>query len=216
MAPRCPGPVRADCVERLREVDEATPTIVFAAAESSGGYGLPTTLDGHPISSGEVAAPIPVDPGTHEVVFEANGYAPATVTVVVREGEKNHRVELPELTPRRADGRGMQRPAGLVIGGVGLAGLALGGIFAALAKSTDSHALNDECGGNPGACSAAGAQDGERAHAQATASTVALVGGGVLLGAGALIYFTAPGAHRASVGTMGGAGRAGLSLRGEF
>jgi hypothetical protein len=105
---------------------------------------------------------------------------------------------------------------GLVVGGVGLAGLALGGIFAALAKSTDAHALSDECGGDPNTCSAAGARDGDRAHAQARAATVALVGGGALLGAGTVIYFTAPGGHRALFGATGGAGRASLSLGGDF
>jgi hypothetical protein len=105
---------------------------------------------------------------------------------------------------------------GLAIGGVGLAGVALGTIFAALAKSTDARALSDDCGGNPNACSHAGVQEGERAHGQARASTIAFIGGGVLLGAGAVVYFTAARGRRVSVGATGAADRAGLSLNGAF
>lgn len=216
IAPRCPAPVRDDCVERLRAVDEATPTIAFATAAGVDRERVMISLDGHPIAAGAAAGPIAVDPGAHAVVFEWEGGALQTATVVVREGEKDHRVDLPPPAPSRPEGGSVQRPVGLVVGGVGLAGLALGGVFAALAKSTDAHALSDECGGNPTTCSAAGARDGARAHAQARAATIALVGGGVLLGAGAVIYFTAPGGHRASLGATGGAGRASLSLGGVF
>jgi hypothetical protein len=109
-----------------------------------------------------------------------------------------------------------QRPVGLVIGGVGLVGLAMGGIFAVLAKTTDAHALADECGGNASTCSTAGVEDGNRAHAEARTSVIALIGGGLLLGTGALIYFTAPGGHLISLSGSAGADHAGLSLNGEF
>jgi hypothetical protein len=132
-------------------------------------------------------------------------------------GEKDRRVELvaPAASTHAAKDS-PQRPVGLVIGGVGLAGLALGGIFAVLAKTTDAHALADECGGNASTCSIAGIEDGNRAHAEARTSTIALIGGGLLLGTGALIYFTAPGRHLVSVGGSAGADHAGLSLNGEF
>jgi hypothetical protein len=216
IAPRCPAPVREDCVERLRAVDEATPTIAFGAAARMDPQRVTITLDGRPLAVSVAAGSIAVDPGVHEVAYEWAGHAPQTGTVVVREGEKDHRVELSPPGPSPTEEGRVQRPVGLVVGGVGLAGLALGGIFAALAKSTDTQALSDKCGGNPSACSAAGAREGDRAHAEARAATVALVGGGVLLGAGAVIYFTAPGGHRASFGATGGAGRANLSFGGDF
>jgi hypothetical protein len=216
IAPRCPAPVRDDCVERLRAVDEATPTIAFATTTGADLQRVTIALDGHPIAASAAAGPIAVDPGAHQVVFEWEGSALQTATVVVREGEKDQRVPLPPPATSRPEVASVQRPVGLVVGGVGLAGLALGGVLAGLAKSTDAQALGDECNGNPNTCSAAGARDGERAHAQARAATIALVGGGVLLGAGAVIYFTAPGGHRASFGATGGAGRASLSLGGDF
>jgi hypothetical protein len=215
IAPRCPGPVRDDCAARLHALEEATPTLVFAGTEGAGSdaHRIPVSLDGRPLPAKVPTAPIPVDPGAHQIVFESDGHTSETLTIVVREGEKDRLVTVPAASPERLD---FQRPVGLVIGGVGLASLVLGSIFAALAKSTDAHALSDECGGNPNACSPAGVRDGERAHAQAQASTLALIGGGVLLSAGAVVYFTAPRGHRVSLGASGGAGRAGLSLSGAF
>lgn len=216
VAATCPGPVRADCLDQLRAVEEATPTIVLGGVDGRPPR-RPVTLDGHPVSGSAAAAAISVDPGVHRLVFASDDRVPATLTIVVREGEKDRRVEL--VVPAasfHAAKDSPQRPVGLVIGGVGLAGLAMGGIFAVLAKTTDAHALADECGGNASTCSIAGIEDGNRAHAEARTSTIALIGGGLLLGTGALIYFTAPGGHLVSLGGSAGADHAGLTLNGEF
>jgi hypothetical protein len=223
VAASCPGPVRDDCIERLRAVVEATPTLVLDIASGPGGDRRPVTvtLDGRALLASSMSGAIPVDPGAHRLVFESDGQASAPVTVVAREGEKQRHVGATFATPLRSDGlrsdgRDLHHALGLAVGGVGLAGLVLGGMFAAFAKSTDSSALSGECGGDSNACSAAGVRDGHTAHAQALASTIALVGGTLFLGAGAVIYFTAPGGARASVGTAVGAGKAGLTLNGSF
>jgi hypothetical protein len=215
VASQCPGPVRDDCVARLHAVDDAIPTIVVDAKGGGSELRGAITLDGQAIARSTAPAPIPVDPGVHHIAYESDDHATESVTVVVQEGEKDHHVTIPPA-PAPGGERPLQRPLGLGVGALGLAGVALGGILAALAKSTDAHALSDECGGDPGACSPAGVRDGERAHAQARASTIALIGGGVFLGAGALIYFTAPGGHRVAFGATGGAGHASLTLGGDL
>ncbi len=217
IAPSCPGPVRVDCAERLRVLDDATPTIVLDATDSAGGgpQHVIVTLDGHSIPANTAGA-IPVDPGVHQLVFESEGSAATSVTVVVREGETSRRIDAPVAAPSRPGRADLHHPLGVAVGSVGLAGLALGGMFAALAKSTDAHALSGECGGDPHACSAAGARDGVTAQGQARVATIALIGGGTLLGAGAVIYLTAPGERRLSLGPAVGAGRAGLTLKGDF
>lgn len=215
VASQCPGPVRDDCLARLHAVDDAIPTIVVDAKGGSGSeLGPAITLDGQAIARSAALAPIPVDPGVHHVAYESDDHGTESVTVVVQEGEKGHHVTIPSSAP--GGERPLQRPLGLAVGALGLAGVALGGILAALAKSTDAHALSDECGGDPDACSPTGVRDGERAHAQARASTIALIGGGVFLGAGALVYFTAPGGHRVAFGATGGPGHAGLTLGGDL
>jgi hypothetical protein len=216
VAPSCPGPVRDDCVERLRAVDDAMPTIVVGATEGAGAPRGVVTLDDRPVFASDAGGEIPVDPGIHRIVLAADSASPISVTVVVREGEKRRRVEAPAPAPARPGGRDVHHPLGVAVGAVGLAGLVLGGVFAALAKSTDADALRDECGGDPHACSAAGARDGATAHAQARLATVGLVGGGGLLAAGAAIYLTGPGERRLAIGPAAGAGSAGLTLKGVF
>jgi hypothetical protein len=215
VAPSCPRLVREDCVERLRAVDDATPTLVLDATDDAGGDlpGLLVTLDDRPIPA---VGSIPVDPGAHRFVFESDGHATKRMTLVAREGEKERHVRamLAASAPSRKGN--LQRPVALLIGGVGLAGLAVGGLFAALAKSTYSHALGGECGGDPNACSAAGESDGRSAQAQARVSTIALVSGGVLVATGAVLYLTAPGDVRVSLRPTVGAAGAGLSLRSPF
>ena len=98
-----------------------------------------------------------------------------------------------------------QRTVAIATGGAGVVGLVLGSVLGLTSNSKYDHALQTECGNNPNACSPQGIQDGQSAHGQATASTVAFVAGGALLGAGAVLWFTAPKAG-VSVGTTVGAG----------
>jgi hypothetical protein len=218
VAPSCPGPVRDDCVERLRALNDAIPTIVLDATDGAGAD-LPrvlVTLDGHSVPASTAAGAIPVDPGPHRLLFESDGHTATPLTIVAREGEKDRYVHAALAIRTPVGGGNMQHPLGLVLGGVGLLGLATGGLFAALAKSTYDHALSGECGGNPNGCSASGESDGRSAQAQARTSTIALIGGGVLLSAGAVIYFTAPTGAPVSLAPTVGTDRTGLSLRGAF
>ena len=218
ISPSCPGPVRDDCAERLRAVDDAIPTIVLDATDGAGAAltRVLVTLDGHSIPASTAAGAIPVDPGPHRLLFESDGHAATPLTIVAREGEKDRHVHAALAVRIPVGGANLQHPLGLAFGVVGLVGLATGGLFAALAKSTYDHALSGECGGNPNGCSASGASDGRSAQAQARTSTIALIGGGVLLSAGAVIYFTAPAGAPVSLAPTVGIDRTGLSLRGAF
>jgi hypothetical protein len=99
----------------------------------------------------------------------------------------------------------------LALGGAGVVVVLVGSVLGLVSKSTYNHALSSECGNNPNACSTQGAQDGQTAHGQATASTVGFVAGLALLGGGAALYFTAP--HGLSVGPTVGSDGAGLQVR---
>jgi hypothetical protein len=102
-----------------------------------------------------------------------------------------------------------QRLAGLVVGGVGVVGVAVGSVFAFVSKSTYDNALKNECGNNANACSSQGQQDGSTAHNQATVATVGLAAGAALVAAGAVLYLTAP---SVSVTPTVGVGRAGVTV----
>jgi hypothetical protein len=91
--------------------------------------------------------------------------------------------------PAQSDGS-TQRTLGLVIGGVGIVGVAVGSVFGILAMGSESSSKNlcptDAC------ASAAAVQDDANARTQATVSTVAMIAGGAVLVTGAVIFFTAP------------------------
>jgi hypothetical protein len=222
----CPGPVREDCAQRLTEVDRVMPSIVFEAKDSTGNdvVAVTVTMDGQQLPGKLSGLPVQVDPGEHRFVFEAEGLPATEKVVVVREGERDRheRVVLgqhgaPGLSspaPSSSDGSS-QKTIAYVVGGAGVVGLAIGSVLGLVSKSSYDHALQTECGNNPNGCSPQGIKDGQSAHGQATASTVAFVAGTALLGAGAALYFTVPTAS-VSVGTTVGAERAGIMVVGAW
>ena len=117
--------------------------------------------------------------------------------------------------PSSSEGSSQQHHRASRSGGAGVVGLVVGSVLGLVSKSSYDHALQTECGNNPNGCSPQGMQDGQSAHGQAAASTVAFVAGGVLLGAGAVLYFTAP-KSSVSVGTTVGPERAGIVVTGAW
>ncbi|HMJ52076.1 MAG TPA: hypothetical protein VK540_08365 [Polyangiaceae bacterium] len=122
----------------------------------------------------------------------------------------------PDFDPDRG---GTQRTVGWVLGGTGLASLAVGTIFALQASSTRAS-LNDSCA--QGACGAPVREQLDTMRAQATASNVFFLGGVASLAGGAIVYFTAP-AQRAERSTASlqvvpsvAPGAAGLWASGRF
>jgi hypothetical protein len=237
MSAGCPKPVRDDCGQRLTDVEAMTPTLVLEVKDDAEHdlSAVRVTMDGQPFVSKLDGTAIPLDPGEHHFVFEADGLKSEQRTLVVREGDKNRheRVVLvgaaraPGATPAPqvpegvapqapSDGR-TQRIAGLALGGAGVVGLVVGSIFGLVSKSTYDGAVK-HCGNGsngPNVCDPTGYNDGQTAHSQATVSTVAFIVGPALLAGGAYLYFTAPKAEVAVAPTVGSGG-ATLSLRGRW
>ncbi len=90
----CPRIVRDQCTEWLRQLDEATPTVVFGAKDDCGNdvTSARVTSDGKLVTDHLDGKPVALDPGPHDIVFEREGAAPVTVHVVLRTGEKNRDV----------------------------------------------------------------------------------------------------------------------------
>jgi hypothetical protein len=90
VARSCPGPVRDDCVERLGEVERATPTIVFVVKDASG-----AALDAVKVQSDDAiltdhldGGALAVDPGKHHFTFTAPDGSLMRRDLFIREGEK--------------------------------------------------------------------------------------------------------------------------------
>ncbi|MGH7298637.1 MAG: hypothetical protein ACRELB_27095 [Polyangiaceae bacterium] len=224
-SPSCPGLVRQDCAQRLVEIDAVMPSLVFEARDSTGKAlaAVEVTMDGQPLADRLDGLPMRVDPGEHRFVFASAGLSPTEKTIVVHEWDREHHETVVLGTPASPmapapppSNPSPQRTIAFVLGSAGVVGLAVGSVMGLVSKSSYDHALQTECGNNPnGGCSRQGIADGKSAHGQAAASTVAFFAGGALLGAGAVLYFTAPTAS-VSVGTTIGTERTGLAIAGVW
>lgn len=90
----CPGVLRADCSDVLRQVDDAQPSIVLGAADASGRDLTDVTveLDGKPLVMALDGRAIVVDPGKLSLVFKRGTWDPVTIDVVIKEAEKNRSI----------------------------------------------------------------------------------------------------------------------------
>jgi hypothetical protein len=231
----CPGEVRQECMRRIDDVNAAVPTLVLAVKDRAGRdlSEVRVTADGETVAEHLDGSALSIDPGPHEFTFTAAGAPPLTETIILHEGEKDRRETLtlaigtapapatpvssgtspqgPEGSTPQGVGKA-QRALGLVTGGIGVAGLAVGGVFGALASSSWKTAQR-ECPDHTG-CSAQAINDRSHAVTDATVSTVGFIAGGVLLAGGLTLYFTAPRADSPRVGLEARPG--GFAVSGEF
>ena len=213
--PSCPAIVRDDCNRRLEELDKAQPSIAFEVKDASGADvgGVKVTVDRKPMTDVANGSALPVDVGLHAFTFEIPGQPPVTRVLVIVEGVKGRRevVKMGEVAPARepatagaavpsdaerpaaSGAMGTQRVAGLAMGGAGLAGVALSGVFGLLAIAEKSNQQN-VCP-NSTSCTSGGHTraliDHSNGITDSTISTAAFIGGCALLAGGAVLFFTA-------------------------
>ncbi len=94
-APRwvVPEPVRDDCSEQLNEVQKLLPTVVFEVRSVDGAdeTDVRVNMDGAPLATKLDGQAMAVDPGQHTFRFEADGFAPVDLPLLVREADKARR-----------------------------------------------------------------------------------------------------------------------------
>jgi hypothetical protein len=200
----CPAVLRADCTQWLREVEAAQPTIVLRAEDARGRdlVDVKVTLDGKPLADRIDGRALQVDPGVHELRFEAQGMKPRDERLVIREGEKLRAVTVrfaddrqvsppPPVPPPREAAPGTS-PMVFVLAGVGALGLGTFGYFAV--RGTSQKSDLDACRPN---CRREDVDDAKQSF---LIGDVALVGGLVALGAATILYVSG----RARVGVARG------------
>lgn len=233
----CPTVIRKDCTEWIVDVDARLPSVVLGARNAVGDdvTAVRVTLDGEPLVSRLDGTAVPVDPGEHTFVFEADGFATISRRVVIREGEKARLVSVdlpardrpnaearaaraPSQVERPAESRSAQRTIGLLVGGAGLVAVGAGAYFGVKASSGWDD-FKARC--SPERCTDASARSVyEDAHDQATLSTIFFVGGVAGVAAGALLFLSAP-AKRSSARAIvwtprGGRDGAAMTVDGRF
>ncbi len=195
--------------------------------------GLSITRDGVELSAASLGLKLPVDPGRHELVLRAPGHksrtqtfdaeARKTVELVLdplSPGEDEPKIEAPTpappgVDPGPADRRGPnQRLAGFIVGGVGLASLAVGAVFVGLTAQRSGE-LDDLCPAQR--CTTAEAKDAlSEANIFANVANGMLIAGGVVAAAGLVVVLTAPSSDPDVVRVQIGPALGGLSVSGSF
>ena len=184
--------------------------------------GLEIRREGQLVGRGEWDVAVPVDPGTITVEASAPKKKKWSASVEVAQAGKTVTVTVPALedappeavsqtqTPPTTTTSGemagpvasdtatqaphhvaWQKPAALVAGGVGIAGLVLGTVFVLQAKSKYDDSLA-ECPSSKNLCTPQGVSLRNDARSAGNIATVAYVGGAVSLGAGIILWLTAP------------------------
>jgi hypothetical protein len=146
----CPEVVRSRCERWLTEIEPRIPTIVLGARDAGGHdlQGARATLDGKPAAGGLDGTSIAIDPGPHEIIIEAAGFAPSRTSIVVREGEKLRPIvatlaSTPAVAPGSPQGQPSLVP--VIVTGA-LAGLGLAGFVGlGLAGQSQRNQLSDGC-----------------------------------------------------------------------
>ncbi|MCU0681324.1 MAG: PEGA domain-containing protein [Polyangiaceae bacterium] len=189
-----------------RQKDALSPRVPRLTVSVAGGLpsGAKVTCDGLPLGAGALDLPLPLNPGEHELTVQREG-GPAARRAVRLEAGEMKRIELPApppVPPPVAAERGpepgseagsTQRTLGFVLGGVGVAGLVVGGIAGAFALSSGS-AVERECPGR--VCTGEGYDAVGRAKDEALVANLGLGVGVAGLVAGTVLVLTAESPRR--------------------
>ena len=189
--PRTDRARAADVTRSLAEIDALLGRLRI---QVSGGA-TRVRLDGKALDGFVSGASIRVDPGEHTVIAVREGAAPASATLRIASGEERVLslvliVDRPDpvITVARVP---PQRTAALVVGGVGAAGL-VGAVVAGSVALVDRSHIGGHCFPGTLRCDQAGVDLARASRTLATASTGTFVAGAGLLGAGLVLFFTAP------------------------
>jgi hypothetical protein len=155
------------------------------------------TRDGAPVVSSEIGVAIPVDPGAHVVRATASGRDPWTANVSIRASDsKTISVTFAASKatgPSGADDTvgSAQRTFAIVLGGVAVAGIAVGTIGGVVAMNKNNESKKD-CPSD-GPCPSDAAFDANESASQwAVVSTVGFISAGVFAAAAVGLWLTAP------------------------
>ncbi len=235
---------REIAMERASKLEPALSTLTILMPGERA-PGLEIILDGSPIGAAAIGVPMPVDPGHHFVEVTAPGYTPMSENVDVNGGGDARTMTvgalvainssasptqpgatteaLPPSTESSRDSApstGSQRTLGLVVGGVGIVGLAAGTYFGLRSQNKEDEAKSN-CINYPTNCSSEGLAANDDAKSAAGYATAGFIVGGAALLGGILLSATAPSEEPQDVGSlrvdpMVGSNGGGLSVAGRW
>lgn len=207
------GTREKEATSKRAELEKAV-AIATVTLPADAPAGTAVTLDGAPLAGKDLAAPAVLDPGEHVWTTRAPGGPETEQRVTLEKGEKRA-IELevrpaetqgpappPVAAPSGPSGR---RVAAFVTGGVGVAGLVLGGVTGGLmlAQADAIHAGCKDAEGGVAVCTEAGARAGNDAKTFGLVATVGFAAGLALTGAAVVLFATEPRRGKPSAARLG-------------
>lgn len=181
---------------KMIELEPRLPKLRIVVSAAAKAQGVRVALDREPLGPALEGTAAHLDPGEHELSASAPGLPTRVVKVVAVPGQTIElvveplvveRVAVPAVPPAVADrGLGATRTAGLVVGAVGVVGVAFGTYYGLRALSLGDDVAR-RCPSSPCGDRAA-VDDNDRAHGYARVSDWTLLGGGSLVVVGAAMY----------------------------
>ncbi len=218
--PACPSVLVTECTELFAKLDQAVPSLVFVARDASGkDIADARVLDGETVLLERLdGKAIEVDPGEHRFRIEHAGEAPIEQRLVVREGDKLRRVEVSFGKPGGGGPAPQEEerqvtPAFWVVGGAGLAGLAVFGALAGVGLAKKGDLDDQACAPN---CPTA---DVDEVRSLFLGADITLGIGLAALAVAPILYFTSPvgpPSSSAFIAPRFGPGSASLSVGASF
>jgi len=210
---------------RVDELDVRVPRLTLVLAKDAPADTI-ATLGTISFTAASFGIPLPVDPGARDITVTA-GAAKRTYHVTLAEGVTRRLEVTPEPEPRdepsvaatAAPGNDRtptnHRTLGYVLGGVGVAGLAVGSIAGLIGLHQQSIG-NDNCSDVRHVCNQQGVDANDSARAMRPVSMVGLLIGVAGVGAGAYFILTSSSDERVALSAHTNGESASLAIRGRW
>jgi hypothetical protein len=181
---------------RIHELEQLTPALRITSPNNPV-PGLRVRRDGEALDPNQVGEVLRMDPGTHRIDATAPGRRPFHQEVKLPSSDAVVMVWIPPLeqaTPGPASDGGTLPTAGLVVAGIGAAGVIAGLVAGGLAWSHWNDVTSSCPGGHcPDVADHSHLLASRNTAGQlATASTISIALGSVLLAGGLTLYFLSP------------------------
>lgn len=214
-APEAWQKARVDAAAEVTAIEARIPSVIVALSGAPID-GATVTIDGAPVAASALGKPIRLDPGDHTFVARARDRASIPTTIRLIEGPDPRRIDLliPAEPPREIASKSPAIPAdpqppltslapskgslvpGIVVLGVGAAGLGVGAITGVIARS-NADEVKAGCNAQ-GHCLRSDESKAASAQTLATVSTVSFIVGGAAAAAGIALVIIRPGGSRSN------------------
>jgi hypothetical protein len=208
--PQCSPFIVKDCTAWLVDLEARVPSVVLSAKDARGQALGDTTviMDGQPFLSSLDGNAVEVDPGAHTFAFVASDGTRVEQQATVLEGQKAQAIgvtiptpasvaALKESKPPEVKGVPLpfwttRREVAIAGAGAGVVSIVVGSVFGILTASAISDQKSD-CA-SPSSCPRLTQANSEHSTwtTDSAVSTATFIAGGVLIAAGAAVFFTAP------------------------